>query len=175
MMSVQGRYKMSVQGLFKLGMKRDLPHLIYDPYWKGKVFDVGSSGTWKVPGAIALGLPDWSFPRDKIPADDESVSIIHAYHFLEHLNGDDAIAFLREAERVLQSGCVLNYCVPYYNSNLMAQDLTHRSAWCEDTLKNLFNCVGYDPAGSWKLRIHFQMIAGIVERNLCLIGQLVKE
>jgi len=163
----------TVQDLFRLGMKRELPPL-YVPNKYGIVYDIGSSGTWKVPGAIALGLPHWVFPRDRIPAKDETVSTIHCYHFLEHLHGNTAIAFLREAERVLQPDGVMNYCVPYYTSNLHAQDLTHQSAWCEDSFKNLFGSVGYDVAGSWKMKVHFQLIAGIVERNLALIGQLVK-
>lgn len=163
---------MNIQQLFKLGMKRDVPELIE---FSGKSLDIGASGKAVAPGATPLGLPDWQFPRDPIPAETGTVATIHAYHFLEHLTGTDAIAFLREVERVMIPGAsVLNFCIPYYNSNQHAQDLTHKSAWCEDTFKNLFHNSWYD-RGEWKLRIHTIMIIGIVERNLSLIGQLIRE
>jgi hypothetical protein len=100
--------------------------------------------------------------------------MIHAYHFMEHLEGVHVILFLREAERVLIEGGIVNYCVPYYSSGLQAQDLTHKSFWNEDTFKNLFDNTYYNPAGDWLLKVHFQIIVGVVERNLALIGQLVK-
>jgi len=162
---------MNFQELFERAMKRRLPRLIDI---EGVGLDIGSSGTYKVPGSMALGLPEWNFPRDKIPVDDASVQTIHCYHFLEHLTGDNAILFLREVERVLVVGGIMNYCMPYYNSNLWAHDLTHKSQWNEDSFQNLFKNEYYDPAGSWRLEVHFQIICGIVERNMALIGQLRK-
>ena len=41
----------------------------------------------------------------------------------------------------------------------------------------LMNNPYYDPTAEdfrWELQVHFQVIAGIVERNLCLMGQLIK-
>ena len=35
-------------------------------------------------------------------------------------------------------GGVLNFSVPYYTTTLAIQNLEHKSFWCEDTLKNLF-------------------------------------
>ncbi|WP_154070805.1 hypothetical protein [Bradyrhizobium lablabi] len=169
---------MNIQQLFKLGMKRDLPELLT---FHGPAFDIGSSTDYKVPNTTAIGLPDWEFPRDPIPAETGSVATIHCYHFLEHLSGTNVIAFLREAERVMIPGrSVLNFCMPYYNSNQMAESLDHKSFWCEGTFNNLFTSFGpgspygYDLAGKWEMRVHFIMIAGIVERNLCIIGQLVR-
>jgi hypothetical protein len=159
------------QDLFLFAMKRSLPRLQCPV---GMTLDLGSSGKYQVPGAVSLGLPAWRFPQDNIPAQDETVSLIHCYHFLEHLSGDDAIELLREVERVLIPGGVMNYCMPYYNSNLMAQDLTHKSFWNEDSFRNLFENDYYNPAGTWNMQVHFQVIAGIAERNLALIGQLVK-
>ena len=163
---------MTFQDLFLFAMKRPLNNLMVVP---GPSFDLGASGRYRVPGSIALGLPDWSFPRDNIPAKDETVAMVHCFHFLEHLSGENAIYLLREVERVLIKGGVMNYCMPYYNSNLMAQDLTHKSAWNEESFRNLFENKFYDPAGDWDLKVNFQIIAGIVERNLSLIGQLVKQ
>lgn len=174
---------MDFQDLFLLGMKRNLSELLEFPGQAS--INVGSSpdDKWSINGCVALGRPaagfsknsGWVFPRDRIPYDDATVATIHCYHFLEHLSGDDAITFLREAERVMIPGkSVLNFCMPYYSSNLQAECLDHRSFWNENSFRNLFENSGYDIAGGWKLRTHFIMIAGVVERNLCVIGQLVR-
>jgi hypothetical protein len=162
---------MNFQTLFALGMKRYLPEL---KECEGPAFDVGASGKYVAPGAIPLGAPTWVFPRDKIPVADDSAATLHAYHFFEHLSGDVAVAFLREVERVLipERG-VLNFSIPYYSTPLAAQNLDHKSQWCEDTFKNLFTDDTYD-RGAWQLRVHFLLIAGIVQTNLCVIGQIVK-
>lgn len=165
---------LTIQQLFKQGMSRDIPELL-EPDDLRNGYDLGASGSKVMLGCDPLGLPDWSFPRDPIPADDGTADVIHAYHFLEHLTGEDAIKLLREAERVLVVGGVMNICVPYYNSSMQAQDLTHKSVWCETTFQTLFDNKYYDPAGQWRLRVHTQFIMGIVERNLALFVQLVKE
>jgi hypothetical protein len=158
--------------LFALGMKRNLPELVT---CEGPSYDVGASGKYVVPGAIPLGPPKWVFPRDPIPAADDSVATLHAYHFMEHLSGDDAVAFLREVERVLiPDRGVMNFVVPYFSSALMAQDLQHKSFWCEETLRNLFEDKAYEHYGEWRLQVGFLIIAGIVNRNLALLGQIVK-
>jgi hypothetical protein len=164
---------MRFQTLFGLGMKRHLPRI--ERNTRGLVFDIGSSGRYRVPGAMTLGLPDWRWPRDLLPCGDGSASEIHCYHFLEHLAGEDAILFLQEAQRALMDDGVLNFAVPYYSSGLQAQDLTHKSFWNEETFRNLFNNQAYTPhAAPWTLRVGFQLIAGVNERNLSLIGQLIK-
>lgn len=163
---------MKFQELFRQGMKRSMPELLE---FDGIALDIGATGRAVVHGATPLGLPDWVFPLNRIPYDNATVSTIYAYHFLEHLSGNEAIYFLREAERVMIPGhSVMNFCIPYYSSNLQAQDLTHKSCWSEHTFKTLFDNPWYDPAGTWELRVHTIMIAGIVERNLALIGQLVR-
>jgi SAM-dependent methyltransferase len=163
---------MDFQTLFGFAMKRYLPQIETK---EGPVLDLGASGKYVVPGATALGLPQWVWPRDQIPARDTSVAMIHAYHFLEHLEGGDAILLLREVERVLQPGGLFCYCVPYYSSQLNANDLDHKSNWSEGTFANLFHNDTYADKGEWRLSVHFQIIAGIAERNLALIGQLVKD
>jgi hypothetical protein len=162
---------MNFQDLFLLGMKRQLPGLLAFP---GPSFDCGASGKYVAPGAVALGPPTWRVPRDPIPAADSSVATIHAYHFLEHLSGDDAVAFLREVERVLipERG-VLNFSIPYYNTVLAAQSLEHKSLWCEETFAKLFGEDTFEYYGRWRLRVHFLVIAGLVSRNLALVGQIV--
>ncbi len=164
---------MKFQTFFALGMKRYLPEI--ERRLNGFILDIGSSGRFKVPGSVSLGLPEWEWPRDRLPCRDGTASEIHCYHFLEHLSGADAIAFLQEAQRALMDGGVLNYVMPYYSSSLQAQDLTHKSSWTEESFRNLFNNHAYRPHDApWTLRVGFQIIAGINERNLALIGQLIK-
>jgi hypothetical protein len=164
---------MNFQDLFKLGMKRQLPELLT---CEGPAFDCGASGRYVAPGAVPLGPPDWLIPIDAIPAKDGTVATIHAYHFLEHLTGDEAVFFLREVERVLipERG-VMNFSIPYYHTVLAAQSLEHKSLWCEETFPKLFEEDTFEYYGKWRLRVHFLMIAGIVSRNLALVGQLVSK
>lgn len=163
---------MNIQQLFKQGMDREIPELLEANEFLPSV-DLGASGVKRYAN-IALGLPDWDFPRDPIPFEQGSVGTVHAYHFLEHLTGEEAIKLLREVERVLAPGGVMNIAVPYYNSLMQAQDLTHKSVWCGTTIQTLFNNAYYDPAGEWQLKLHTQFIMGIVEHNMALFIQLVK-
>jgi hypothetical protein len=122
----------------------------------GLKLDCGASGKYKVPGAMALGPPEWAFPRDPIPARDDSVGELHAHHFLEHLDPEMAIRFLREVERVLipERG-VFSFTVPYFGTVLAAQDLSHKSPWTEETFRNLFSNDTYEHHGSWRLNVRF--------------------
>lgn len=169
---------MNIQELFKLAMKRDLPELLETP--SHLVYPHLNMGAGKsvIPGAINIDKPEWEWPKsERLPVEDECIGLIHAYHFLEHLSGEDAITMLLEFQRVLKPGGIINFVVPYYNSSMQAHDLTHKSFWNEDTFQTLFRCEYYDPNGltqQWKLRVHFQVIIGIVERNMALMGQLVK-
>jgi hypothetical protein len=167
---------MDIASLFKLGMDRDIGS-IRSPL-NPVAYDCGASGKKVAPGAIPLGLPDWNFPRDQIPARENTVGIVHAYHFMEHLPGETAIQFLAEVQRVLvPRGGIFQFCIPFYTSNLANQDLTHKSFWTEDTFKTLFRNAYYDPSVGkieWDLRIGALAIMGVAERNLALIGQLVK-
>jgi hypothetical protein len=59
----------------------------------------------------------------------------------------------------------------------MAHDLTHKTAFCEDTWSNLFSDPSYKRMGAeaWRFKIGLNIIIGIVERNLCLMTQLIKD
>jgi predicted SAM-dependent methyltransferase len=48
----------------------------------------------------------------RIPEPDESVHTIYSSHMLEHLAHDEAVAFLREAQRVLVRGGIIRIVVP---------------------------------------------------------------
>lgn len=162
---------MYFQEFFKLGMDRDVPNILDMP--EGLHLNLGA-GKKLIGDSFALDFPQWDADKDPIPYKDGSVSGIHAYHFLEHVQ--DPVAVLRECQRVLKSGGVMNICVPYYNSNLFAQDLDHKKAFCEETWKNTFQNTYYDKHGKgWEFEIGFNMICGVVERNLSLLTQLVRK
>src|SRR5262249_10334896 len=165
---------MDFQTLFFLGMKRSLPQLIERP---GRAIDLGASGKYVAAGAEPLGPPRWVFPRDPIPAANDSIATVHAYHFLEHLTGGEVAKLMREIERVLEPGGVLNFSIPYFSSTLAIQNLEHKSQWCEDTFENLFEDDTYDheQGRNWSLQVHFLVIVGLAQRNLALVGQIVKD
>ena len=164
---------MEFQELFYHGLDRRLPPLLVPK--EGLSVGLGESGS-KRAGHLSLGLPDWRWPRDCIPAENGAVAIVHAYHFMEHLTGEEAIMMLYEVQRVLMQGGIFQFCIPWAKAEIADQDLTHKSKWTESSFRMLMNNPYYSPSeGEWKLRQHFLVIAGIVERNICLLGQLVKE
>lgn len=161
--------------LMKLGLDRELPELLQPK--EGISIGLGESGRRKS-AEIALGYPDWYFPRDPIPAEDNTVAIIHAYHFLEHITGEDAMKLLMEVQRVLMPGGIFQFSIPHSAAEIATIDLTHKSFWNEKSFRNLFGNGYYDATGgsfTWKLKVHYLVIAGVVDRNRCVMGQLVKE
>ena len=65
-----------------------------------------------------------------LPYDDNSCSLIHHEHFLEHLSAEAGLNFLKECYRVLKSGGVMRIAIPsldliiekYYLGNWKDQD-----------------------------------------------------
>lgn len=165
---------MDFETLFKMGMDRDLPQLLDPP--EGLSIGLGESGKKLHGRDMSLGLPDWSWPEEPIPAKDGSAGIIHAYHFFEHLTGEQSIDMLFECQRVLKPGGILQFCMPWAKAEIACQDLTHKSFWTESSFKNLFNHY-YDPTPgrALKFRQHYLVLSGIVERNIAVMGQLVRE
>jgi len=176
--------------LFRWGMKRELVRPI-GPLDNGyNVLNLGSGkSVLKWPHEWAgrvtnMDWPSWDANVDGLKMyDDESVDGIFAFHFLEHL--DDPIWFLRECQRVLVPGAPLTIVVPYYSAQIMAHDLTHKHAFCEDTWKVLFSTGYYDKnsmttlegaviVAPWRFDIGTNVIIGLVERNLSLMTQLIK-
>lgn len=163
---------MEFQDLFRLAMKREVPEIAG---WRGTetVLNLGG-GPQQIPGAICYDITmGWNADVNFIPHAAETVDHVIMFHFLEHVA--DPIRMLREVERVLKPGGVATICVPYYTSQMNAHDLTHRSVFCEETWRNLFNPPYYTRGGpEWRFQIGFNLICGVVERNLCLLTQLVK-
>ena len=163
---------MNIQELFFLSMKRVVPDLLDMPKYKGAVVLNIGTGNWNIPDTTPLDLPDWDADDENIPYGDGEVAGIHAYHFLEHCY--NPIDILYEFQRVLEPDGLVNIVVPYYTSQMQAQDLTHQQAFCEETWKNLFSNSYYKTPYKWEFRVHACFIMGIVERNIALFTQLVR-
>jgi predicted SAM-dependent methyltransferase len=54
----------------------------------------------------------WANVAKRIPLNDESVEVLYTCHMLEHLDREEAHAFLKESKRVLQPGGILRVAVP---------------------------------------------------------------
>lgn len=162
-----------IQEFFKLGMKRDIPEF-YEPECDDVQCAINlGSGASIIPGAINFDFPEWDADRMPIPRDDESVSEIHAYHFLEHLL--NPIGVLREMQRVLAPGGVANIVVPHYLGSMAYHDFGHMRICANDIFSNLLNQPYYskDREG-WKFREHVTFGMFLVERNIAIFTQLVK-
>jgi len=161
---------MTIHDIFRMGMDRTIPKALPDRI--GTVLNLGAGTEIKnIPG-IPIGLPDYDADEDILPFGDNSIAQIHAYHFFEHLS--NPIFCLSECQRVLMYEGHINIVVPYYSSSMAAQDLNHHSVFCEDTWKTIFQNPYYG-VKKWQFEIQLNIIIGIVERNLCLMTQLIKK
>lgn len=159
---------MKIQEYFKLGMKKEIPDLL-DNY--GFQIDLGP-GQSPTPGCdVYLEYPEWDADTMPLPFEDNSVDVIHMYHFLEHVR--DAVAMLRECERVLKVGGHMNIVVPHGMSQIGTGCLDHKQ-WITEETWDMFDNVGFDKLGFWKLKVHANFICGVVWRSLAVCTQIVK-
>lgn len=162
---------MKFQELFYRAMDRYIPP-IEEAVVGGEKLNLGA-GKKVFKGYTPLDYPEWDADSMPIPFADESVGAICAFHFLEHVK--DPVAVLLECQRVLKLGGVMNICVPYYNSQMAAHDLDHKKVFCEETWRVLFSNPYYNKNKiQWRFVVGFNLICGVVERNMCLITQLIK-
>ena len=159
----------SLVDLFNLGMMRDYNEIIPDK--QGIVLNIGA-GEKLIDGSIPLDYPEYDAESDRIPWANETVDMIHCYHMMEHIN--DVPFFIQEVRRVLKPGGHMNIVVPYYNSNLQAQDLDHKTAFNERSFERLFETTYYFKGKVDAMEIATNFIMGDCEANLCLIVQLRK-
>lgn len=186
---------MDIQELFKLGMKRELPQLLDFP--EGPVLNLGC-GNSPIPGAINLDLPEWDgdcgiieVPSKykwewvyrkpppgggdvMVTCPDNVIAGIHCYHLLEHLKEPRDI--IREMQRVLIPGGVANIVVPHFSSAIAYEDLDHKHQFALETWRVLFDNPHYNKQHhGWKMRVHFNALMAVAERNTVIVTQLVKE
>jgi predicted SAM-dependent methyltransferase len=158
---------------FRVGMDRRVPDWL--PFLPGPIINLGA-GKKRIDGTMALDLPDWH-AGEPLPFVEGEVSGILAYHFFEHLDGAIVVSVLREIERVLKPGGILNAVIPHWDSEAANQDIDHKSSWSESTWKNILLNPYYNTTvpRDWKLVEHTTMIMGLVQRNLVIVSQLVRE
>lgn len=164
----------STMEFFSLVTDRPIPRW-YEPPSEltGDTLNLGA-GEKHILGATPLDLPDWDADKQGIPYESESVRKIYAIHFFEHIH--HPILVLRECQRVLKPGGVLNVGLPYYTSQGAFHDLDHKSFWTEETWRHLFQNSYYAKEHyGWKFRVGINFIMGIVERNTMLLTQLIRE
>lgn len=161
----------SILDVFQVGMDRNIPAFL--PFPPGRVLNIGA-GNKVIHGAHVVDYPNYDADMDaRLPYPDGFIAGIHAYHFLEHVQRP--VEVLQEFQRVLQPGGVANIVVPYYNSQMNAQDLDHKSSFTETTWQVLFRNPYYNKNRiTWELEVGANLIIGLVERNLCLCTQLIK-
>ena len=162
----------TIQDFFRIGICRDIPELLPNRN-DGISLNLGA-GNKPIGNSIPLDYPKWDADLMAIPYDNCSVVQIHAIHFLEHVR--DPVKVLHEMQRVLIYGGHANIVVPYYNSNLNAQELDHKHNFCEDTWAALFRQSMYYSKNNikWEFEIHANFMMAVHERNMCLYTQLQK-
>lgn len=69
----------------------------------------------------------------KLPFSDNQLADVYCSHFLEHLDFHENIHLFNEVYRVLRVGGIFEIIVPHGMSYAQVVDLSHKSAWTEDT------------------------------------------
>lgn len=160
--------------IFYHGMKREIP----EPVRPGERpwINMGC-GNHLLPDFDNLDLPTWDAEIQWLRKyDDNSVGQIVAFHFFEHLT--DPEFMLWECQRVLRPECPLTIVVPHYLGSMAVQDLDHKHLFSLETWKTTLSNPYYGKGmkgARWRFHIHINVIMGVVERNLALVTQLVKE
>lgn len=166
------QYPEDMEELFFNGLKRRVGE--FNSGVGGFVLNLGC-GEFKLPeheDNFDLQLPDWEAPALRF--EDQTVGVIHAYHFLEHLDSDEFKWMLQECARVMKTGAVMNICVPYAKSDLAFQDIDHKTFFTEESWETFLANPYYVTGGRIPLRVAVNFIAGVVGRNLAVFTQLVK-
>lgn len=145
---------------------------------KGPIINVGS-GYKTINGCISLDYPEWDAESQPLPYSDKSIAGFIAFGFLEHINNPAEV--LSEFQRCLKENGTVTIMVPYYNSQLQWQDLTHKKAYNEETWRCTFNNACFDKSvfpgesrSEWKFEVGINLIIGQEERNMFLLTQLIK-
>lgn len=167
--------QLPLESWFEIGMVREVKAPLSMP--EGVHLNLGA-GNKQIGDAIPYDLEHgWDANTQSIPHANESVAGIWMNHFIEHVKSP--VIVLRECERVLQVGGVLNIVVPHAMSQLYAADMTHpyNHMFTEETWRHLINNRYFTaPTGTeWELRVRTCFIMGITWANLALFTQLIKD
>jgi predicted SAM-dependent methyltransferase len=100
---------------------------------KGIKLNIGS-GFKRIEGYLnvdddPLVEPDVNVHLDDVnlvlPFDNDSVSVVHAHHILEHI-GDGFIRLFQELYRVCKNGAIIDILVPHHTHENFFGDVTHK-------------------------------------------------
>lgn len=104
-----------------------------------KKVDLGC-GTRKKDGYFGIDITQYEgvdFIQDlrfaPLPFDNNQLEAVYASHFVEHLTFDENIYLFNEVWRCLKIGGEFEIIVPHAQSYSQYADLSHKSAWTEDT------------------------------------------
>ena len=177
-------YKMptGLYSWFHAATKKQIKEFVNPP--EGLVVNVGAGYKTINPvsdsnNIVALDYPEWDAENQPLPYEDGSVAGFIAFGFLEHINNPAEV--LSEFQRCLKENRTVTIMVPYYNSQLQWQDLTHKKAYNEETWRCTFNNACFDKTvfpgesrSEWKFEVGINLIIGQEERNIFLLTQLIK-
>jgi SAM-dependent methyltransferase len=147
-------------------------------------------GRKRLAGYHELDYPEWDaermgewrypYPQDGMPVLSDTVDSVVVVHTLDHLTSAAVQHFLREAQRVLKPGGTISIAVPHHMGTLAHECIEHKTQYGLKTFRNILtevNDASVDyPAGrqGWQLRVGYNMVLGLEERNLVQITQLIK-
>lgn len=183
------RSRANIRDWFEIAMDRVIPNIVPMPNNALPVLNLGA-GYRMIGDSIPLDLErGWDADsvdgRIYLPKDtgsdrlyltrSDSVAGIWAHGFFEHIS--DPIRMLKECQRVLCPGGVLNICVPHGMSELAWEDLTHKHQFQEGSWKNLMANPYYRVGDEdrWTLRVRANFIMGTVWRNMALFTQMIND
>ncbi len=160
---------------------------VYVPEWKeqeaivSEVFLNIGAGNKHINEYTSLSLDQgWKAPLLS-DYEDDSVDGIITYHFLEFLSREEFMTMMREFQRVLVTGGLVNIAVPYWNSEQAIHDINNQLYFSEKTFQHLLERNYYDmakitgqPPFDWKLKVRSQIIMGHTTMNMMLMVQLEK-
>ena len=170
--------------VFDIAMIRKRPDFVPLPapaIWR-KLVQLGG-GRKRIDGWEDLDYPEWDAESMPLPYEDDSVDAIFSAHALDHMTATAVQDLLAEIQRVLKPEGTFTNVVPHHMSTLALECLEHKTRYGIKTWRNIFDNPAYTPINvskpilfiDWRLRIGYNMVMGVEERNLVLVTQLIKE
>jgi SAM-dependent methyltransferase len=137
-------------------------------------------GRKKIEDWIDLDYPEWDAETMGLPYEDESVDEFLSLHALDHMTPRAVQDLLAEVQRCLKPHGKFTIVVPHFLGALAWECIEHKSRFGLKTWRNILDNPAYTPINmtapvEWKLKVGFNMIMGVEERNLVLVTQLHKE
>jgi SAM-dependent methyltransferase len=167
----------TLEAHFQIAMLKNMEFGNTAPVRDGRYVQLGA-GKKFIRNWVNLDYPEWDAEKMPLPFADEEVDGIASYHTLDHIKA--VIPLLAEIQRVLVPGGWFVNIVPHYDSELWHSDLTHVSQFGTETWRSIFSTRHYNHDAveghtDWHMKIKFNMVMAVTERNAVLVTKLVKE